>query len=498
MQDAVGLFDLKFNFRGAAMNKFETGFSSVIRAIGATLAVLCLVVGTVHAQTTIKIGIGTQNTTTNTVTGGIVIKELKLLEKHLPKTGKYAGVKYELDWQNATSGPPITNGLMSDKIHIGMMGDYPLLVAGATGQATKNETQLVAIIAYNQFGAGNGVVVHKDSPYYELADLKGKLVSVPFGSAAHGMMLQAMQARGWPENFWNLVSQSPEVGTTNLQEKRIDGHGGFVPFAELLPFRGFARKIFDGAETRIPTFHGVVIRKDFGEKYPEIIVAYIKALMEANDWVRKNPKLAMEKIEEWTKIEKEVAYVFLGPSGVHTLDPTIKAKWVETLGVVHGVLQKMGRVKEFDANAWVNENYLKQAFKELKLDYEKQKASFAGYEISGRDSLCNAPIKQPREAGEIWVTGGNIEPYSSALCTLLGIRKYESEGKKINVAYVFDKSLGIKMFADKAFYAVNTADPKKPQIVPFLLKKDAEAHVAKSGGRLASYAEALAAATIGK
>jgi ABC-type nitrate/sulfonate/bicarbonate transport system substrate-binding protein len=286
-------------------------------AVTATAAAAICFGSHAQAQNVIKIGIGTQNTTTNTVTGGIVIRELKLLEKHLPKTGKYAGVTYEFDWQNATSGPPITNGMMANRIHIGMMGDYPLLVAGATGQQTRNETQLIAIIAYNQFGAGNGVVVHKDSPYYELADLKGKNVSVPFGSAAHGMMLQAMQARGWPQDFWSLASQSPEVGTTNLQEKRIDGHGDFVPFAELLPFRGFARKIFDGAETKIPTFHGVVIRKDFGEKYPEIVVGYIKALMEANDWVRKNPKQAMEKIEEWTKIEKEVAYVFLGPSGIH-------------------------------------------------------------------------------------------------------------------------------------------------------------------------------------
>ncbi len=474
------------------------GAKQILRVLRSALPALFLVAGLGHAQNVIKIGIGTQNTTTNTVTGGIVIKELKLFEKHLPKTGKYAGVTYEFDWQNATSGPPITNGMMADKIQIGMMGDYPLLVAGATGQATKNETQLIAIIAYNQFGAGNGVVVHKDSPYYELSDLKGKLVSVPFGSAAHGMMLQAMQARGWPENFWNLASQSPEVGTTNLQEKRIDGHGDFVPFAELLPFRGFARKIFDGAETKIPTFHGVVIRKDFGEKYPEIVVAYIKALLEANEWVRKNPKLAMEKVEEWTKIEKEVAYVFLGPSGVHTLDPTIKPKWVETIGVVHGVLQKMGRVKEFNVNAWVNEDYLKMTYKELKLDYDRQKASFAGYEISGKDALCNVPIKQPREAGQIWVTGGEIEPFSSTLCTLAAIKKYESEGKKMNVAYVFDKSLGIKMFADKAFYAVNATDPKKPQIVPFLLKKDAEAHVAKGGGKLATYAEALAAANIGK
>ena len=117
-----------------------------------------------HAET-IEIGIGTQNTTTNTVTGGVVIKELKLLEKHLPKTGKYQGVDYKIDWQNFTSGPPVTNGMMANRIHIGMMGDYPLMVNGATGQETKNETQLVAVIAYNAFGSGNGIVVHKDSPF---------------------------------------------------------------------------------------------------------------------------------------------------------------------------------------------------------------------------------------------------------------------------------------------------------------------------------------------
>ncbi len=441
----------------------------------------------------IEIGIGTQNTTTNTVTGGIVIKELGLLDRFLPKTGKYQGVTYKIDWQNFTSGPPVTNGMMANKLQIGMMGDYPLLVNGATGQQSRNETQLVAIIAYNAYGAGNGIVVHKDSPYYELADLKGKLVSVPFGSAAHGMMLKAMQDRGWPENFWNLASQSPEVGTTNLQEKRIDAHGDFVPFADLLPFRGFARKIFDGAETQVPTFHGVVVRKDFAGKYPEIVVAYIKALMAANDWVRKDPKTAAEKIEEWTKIEKEVAYLYLGPSGIHTLDPSIKPQWLDTIKTAYGVLQKMNRVKEANLQAWVNESYLRQADKELNLDYDRQRASLAGYEIAGKDPVCGTSIVRPREGGQIWVAGGAITAYSSAQCTLDAIRKLTAEGKKINVAYVFDRTLGIEVFADKAFYALSDRDPKRVQLVPFLLKKDAQAQAAKIGGKLATYDEALIA-----
>jgi NitT/TauT family transport system substrate-binding protein len=306
------------------------------------------------------------------------------------------------------------------------------------------------------------------------------------------MLLQAMQARGWSDSYWNLVSQSPEVGTTNLQEKKIDAHADFVPFAELLPYRGFARKIFDGAETKIPTFHGVVMRKDFAEKYPEVAVAYIKAMMDADDWVRKNPKLAAEKIQEWTKIEKEVVYIFLGPGGIHTLDPTIKPMLVNSVKTAFGVLQKLNRVKQFDVDAWVNETYVRQAFKERSLDYDAQKQTLANYDIEGKDPICNKPITRPKEAGQIWIEGGDIVPLSSTLCTFMGIKKYQDAGKKIAVAYVFDKALGIKVFADKAFYSVSGTEIAKLDLVPFLLKKDAEAYAAKAGASVATYAQVLA------
>ena len=162
------------------------------------------------AQTVVKIGIGTQDTTSNTVTAGTIVRQLKLLEKNLPKDGKYANIKFEFEWQNFTSGPPVTNGMMADKLQFGMMGDYPLVVNGFTFQNNpESKSRLIAVAAYNQYGSGNGIVVHKDSPYFELSDLKGKLVSVPFGSAAHGMVLKAMQDKGWPADYFQLVSQTP-------------------------------------------------------------------------------------------------------------------------------------------------------------------------------------------------------------------------------------------------------------------------------------------------
>jgi len=69
---------------------------------------LVLAFGTADAET-IRIAIGTQDTTINCATGGILIRELKLLEKYLPHDGKYKDAQYDIQWKNFTSGAPLTN-----------------------------------------------------------------------------------------------------------------------------------------------------------------------------------------------------------------------------------------------------------------------------------------------------------------------------------------------------------------------------------------------------
>jgi NitT/TauT family transport system substrate-binding protein len=435
----------------------------------------------------ITIGIGTQDTTTNTVTTGIVIRQLHLLEKYLPHDGAYAGVKYTLDWQNFTSGPPVTNGMMAGKLQFGGMGDYPLLVNGYTFASNPDShSELIAVAAYNMAGAGNGIMVNVASPYQSLADLKGKVVSVPFGSAAHGMVLAALQQQNLPENFLHLVNQSPEIGATNLQEQKIDGHADFVPFAELLPFRGFARKIFDGAQTGQPTWHGLVVRTDFAAKYPEIVTAYLRAVLDANAWVRADPVAAAKQISAWTGTDKEVVYIFLGPGGLMTLDPTIKPALLKAAEGDAAVLRKLDRMKDFDVAGWANDRFIRAAFKEAGLDYDKQLASQENYQIHGHDDVCNTDITDPAHAGEIWVDATGVHPYSSAACTLKAVAKLRAAGAKIDASYVFDTPRGLKLFADKAYYVAAGG-----KIMPFLLKADAEADAAKTGGKLVGFEDAI-------
>ena len=83
-------------------------------------------------------------------------------------------------------------------------------------------------------------------------------------------------------------------------------------------------------------------------------------------------------------------------------------------------------------------------------------------------------------------------PFSSTGCTLAAYADYKAKGKKINVAYVFDTTRGIKLFADQAFFAVGNGE-----VVPFLLKKDAEAYAAKISGKVLGFDEAVKAAVGG-
>jgi len=174
------------------------------------------------------------------------------------------------------------------------------------------------------------------------------------------------------------------------------------------------------------------------------------------------------------------------------MDPTIKPELVQDAAEDAKVLQNLGRMKEFDVGKWVNDSYVRKAFSELGLDYEKQRASFENYEVKGEDAFCKKPISEPRKAGELWVDGEGIASFSSPACTLGAYVDLKAKGKKITVAYVFDTERGIKLFADQAFFAVGGSE-----IAPFLLKKDAEAHAAKIGGKVVNFNDALKSAMSG-
>ena len=425
----------------------------------------------------IRIAIGHQSMCTDTYTAGIVVKELKLLEKHLPTTGKYADVTYKISWSDYSSGGPITNQMMANKLNFGVMGDYPLIVNGAKFQETDSlRTKYIAGTGYNLKGSGNAIVVPVDSDIYSIEQLKGKEVSVPVGSAAWGMLLKGMQDTGFSGKDYMLKNQSPAVGAANIAAGKIDAHADFCPWSELMEFRGTGRKIYDGSETGVPYLHGVVVREDFADKYPEVATAFVKAVYDAGDWIREDPIRAVDSIEKWTGVEKEVLYIYFSEGGHLTLDPTIKSEWVDALAFNHGVLVQEKSIPPLDFNEWITEEYVEAAYQDLGKDYQKEKAS-----------MVDAAIDNADRPMEIWHSREGISAHKTITEFLAAVEVFRKTGAKLNATYVYDKETGLKLFGKTAFY-VKT----KKGFSTFLRKPDADDFASKNSGMVFDYEAALA------
>jgi NitT/TauT family transport system substrate-binding protein len=426
---------------------------------------------------TIEVAIGHQSMCTDTYTGGIVIKELKLLEKHLPHQGKYAGATYNVVWSDYASGGPITNQMLAGKLSFGVMGDYPLVVNGSKFQETKSlRTLYVSGTGYNSKGAGNAIVVPVSSSYYKLEDLKGRSISTPVGSASWGMLVKALQDKKMPLSSIELKNQAPAVGAANIAASKIDAHSDFCPWSEIMEYRGTGRKIYDGSETGVPYLHGVVVREDFAEKYPEIVVAFVKAVYDAGKWIEEDPKRATDMMEKWTGVEKEVLYLYFSTGGHLTLDPTIKQKWVDTLKFDHGVLASEKLASALDFDQWITEKYVRQAYAEMKLDYEAEKTK-----------LVDTLVTNAGRPLEIWHARDGIIQYPTLKAFLKAVAEFQATGAKLNATYVYDKETGLKLFGKTAFY-VQTPDG---EFAPFLRKGEAEVFAAKAKGKVVTFDEAV-------
>jgi NitT/TauT family transport system substrate-binding protein len=439
---------------------------------------------------TIRVAIGTQDTTINCATGGPIVRELKLLEKYLPRDGRYKNVKYDVQWENQPTGAQLNSKYLANQLDIVQMADFPSLLGASALKAAGDKVQsfYIATLSGGINGAGNAILVPNDSKVENLSQLKGKKISVPFGSTAHAMLIRAIQDLGWdPKRDVDIVTQTPEVAGSALKAKQIDGHANFVPFGELFPFRGFARKIYDGSSTGVTTTHGVQVRSDFAQKHPELVIAYLKATLEADRLYREQPEELSEKLAKWTGVDAEVYYAFHGPQGIQTRDYSLKKEYVTALRKAQEALRVLKKVeKEVDIDTYVNDRFIRAAAKEFGYDYEARLADYKALPFSENAVDTNAPVTEPNLAGQIWVKGEpKVRLYSTVQATLAALAKLESESKPVRVAFVHDRQSGNKLFADKVWY-VN----KGGVLVAFLLKNAALEWSSKNGGTVLDFAAA--------
>ncbi|MBX2864723.1 MAG: LysR family transcriptional regulator [Leptolyngbyaceae cyanobacterium MAG.088] len=315
------------------------------------------------------ISIGTQNKTIQTVTAGVIIQKLGLLEHFLPRSGQYSKTNFKIKWHDFTSGAPIADKLQSQQLDIGILGDYPLLLSGITSQDSSSpltNTRLVSFVASNPDGTGNTIIVPHGSALNSLDDLRHRVIAVPFASSAHGMLMRTLSQEKLLHDVTLTSIDNLSVNRLTPQNAKADGYAYFAPLHEIASHHGRFRRLVDAPDvTGLPTFHGIVVRENFAEEHPDIVVAYLKALIAAQHWYMTTPS-ALSLVSNWVRLDPEIVsktldYHQTNHAGLFFPETQIRTDWItehiQQLKIIPGNEQ----LGDIDMNTWIQPEFLETA-----------------------------------------------------------------------------------------------------------------------------------------
>ncbi|WP_280382028.1 ABC transporter substrate-binding protein [Nocardia wallacei] len=442
------------------------------------------------AGDTVTVVVGYQSKTINTVTAGTLLKAKGFLEQRLSTLTASGGRKYRVEWQDYDTGAPITAQMVAEKIDIGSMGDYPLLINGSRTQAgERSRTELVSVTGYHPRGALNMIVVDRDSPVQSLRELSGRKVSSSVGSASDGLLRQALDRVGIdPQSGVEVLNQQPQIGASALESGQVQALSQFVAWPGLLVFQDKAKLLFDGAELNVPTFHGVVARRDYTRQHPEVLDAFLRAQLDATDFVHRQPLEAAKLVAEGSGLPQEVVYLYNGPGGT-SFDTPLKPPLIRALKGDVPYLKSIGDFADLDIDGFVNDAPLRKAFADRGADYGAAVGNFANpAPITGTDPASGRAVNDPALASELWLDGRTAtQPVADPTGLLRAVKHARAQGEKVRAAYVPDAEFGTRWFADRAQW-VRDGETYVPFTTPAGAQRYSAAH---PGAAVISYEQAI-------
>ncbi|MEA3352804.1 MAG: NrtA/SsuA/CpmA family ABC transporter substrate-binding protein [Campylobacterota bacterium] len=197
----------------------------------------------------------------------------------------------------------LKEGLFKGKVDIASSADVPVAVSMLNGE----EFKIVSVI----FKADNvnRVVARKDAGISKPSDLKGKKIATQKASAVHFFLNQFLTEHNILEEDINLSFMKAELLPKALAVGKIDA------FSMREPYISEAKKLLKDKfivfeePGLYPQIDAVVVSSDFIKKSSRGVNGFVKALLDAQRYIEKDPKSAIKIISDklgvsYSSIEK--------------------------------------------------------------------------------------------------------------------------------------------------------------------------------------------------
>ena len=231
---------------------------------------------------------------------GDIVKVKGVLEKRLEPLG------VKVEWSQFAAGPQLMEALNVGKVDLGSVGETPPIFAQAAGSS------LVYVSARQPSeGKGSAIIVQKDSPIKNVADLKGQKVVFQKGSASHYLLVKALDEVGLKYSDIQPVTLPPVDAREAFIQGRIDAWITWDPYLAFVQSKADARVLRDAS--KIATQGGFYIAsRSFATENPEALRIILEEIDKNGEWAEANRPEVVKLVAPILKIDPEILTVISG------------------------------------------------------------------------------------------------------------------------------------------------------------------------------------------
>ncbi|KFE55968.1 aliphatic sulfonate ABC transporter substrate-binding protein [Pseudomonas syringae] len=229
-----------------------------------------------QAQETLRIGYQKSSTLIT------ILKTQGTLEKALAREN------IAVSWHEFPSGLPLLESLNIGNVDISadVADTVPIFAQAA-------QAKLTYFAEETPSPSAQAIVVHKDSPLQQLADLKGKKVAVTKAAGSHYLLIAALQKAGLKFSDIQPAYLTPADGRAAFENNKVDAWVTWEPFLTSVQRQLPTRTLADG--TGLATYKRYYLTStSYAKAHPQVLKLVYAQLQQAGSWVKNNPRDAAQ------------------------------------------------------------------------------------------------------------------------------------------------------------------------------------------------------------
>ncbi|PWA10669.1 sulfonate ABC transporter substrate-binding protein [Pueribacillus theae] len=224
-----------------------------------------------------------------------ILKESGILEEKLEGKG------YNVEWREFVQGGKVLEALYTGNIDFGHAADGPGIFAQAGNKP------LVYVGADLPNPEGVGVLVHKDSGFQSVEDLKGKKIGALKGGNHHYLAILAVKDAGLSidDVEWVFLEDAAQLRSA-FETKKIDALATYDPFFASAEIDLDTINLTEGKDYGYPNRTFYYANVDFNKEHPELVDLVLNAIDESDQWANKNKPEVVKLISKALGIDAKV------------------------------------------------------------------------------------------------------------------------------------------------------------------------------------------------